>query len=62
MTEEIERLKRCITMAMGCISPLGKTKDERLAWYRLLDAMEGREPRGVEDIPALSPKESEWLD
>jgi hypothetical protein len=43
--EEFERLKRCITMAMGCISPLSKNPDERLAWYRLLDALEGREPR-----------------
>jgi len=32
-------------MAMGCISPLSERSDERLAWYRLLDAIEGREPR-----------------
>jgi len=45
LREENERLKRCITMAMGCITPLAKNVDERLAWYRLLDAIEGREPR-----------------
>lgn len=44
-SEEIARLLRCINMAMGCISPLSQNKDERLAWYRLLDAIEGREPR-----------------
>ena len=39
------QLLRCINMAMGCISPLSSSIDERLAWYRLLDALEGREPR-----------------
>lgn len=43
--QEIDRLHRCITMAMGCISPLSVDRDERLAWYRLLDAIEGREAR-----------------
>lgn len=43
--DEIERLRRCISMAMGCISPLSKNIDEVLAWQRLLDASEGREPR-----------------
>ena len=43
---EISRLMRCIRMAAGCISPLSNNVDERLAWYRLLDAIEGREPRG----------------
>jgi len=43
--EEAHRLLRCIRMAMGCISPLSRNVDERLAWYRLLDAVEGREPR-----------------
>lgn len=42
---ELERMLRCIHMAMGCISPLSRNYDERLAWYRLLDAIEGREPR-----------------
>ncbi len=42
---EIERLRRCISMAMGCLSPHSQRPDERLAWYRLLDATEGREPR-----------------
>lgn len=42
---EVGRLLRCINMAMGCLSPLAKTADERLAWLRLLDGMEGREPR-----------------
>jgi hypothetical protein len=43
--DELGRVLRCVNMAMGCISPLSKNPDERLAWYRLLDAMEGREPR-----------------
>ena len=42
---DIERLHRCIRMAMGCLDPLSKNYDERLAWHRLLDALEGREPR-----------------
>lgn len=42
--KEPERLRRCISMAMGCISPI-HGGDESLAWYRLLDALEGREPR-----------------
>ena len=40
-----DRLERCIAMAMGCLDPLAKRPDEALAWYRLLDAIEGREPR-----------------
>jgi hypothetical protein len=43
--EDNARLRRCIHMAMGCISPLSKNPDERLAWYRLEDAVNGREPR-----------------
>lgn len=44
--EEIARLKRCISMAMGCLDPESPhNPDERLAWYRLHDAMQGREPR-----------------
>ena len=46
---ETDRLLRCINMAMGCISPLSANVDERLAWYRLLDAVEGREPRDTLD-------------
>lgn len=42
---ELGRILRCVNMAMGCLSPLSKKPDERLAWYRLLDALEGREPR-----------------
>lgn len=42
---EIERLRHCISMAMGCITPLSKNNDERLAWYRLFDALEGKQPR-----------------
>ena len=45
MTGEVGRLLRCINAAMGCLSPLSKNVDERLAWHRLLDAFEGREPR-----------------
>ncbi len=44
-TAEERRLLHCINMAMGCISPLSNNNDERLAWYRLLDAIEGRFPR-----------------
>lgn len=43
--DEVGRILRCVNMAMGCIDPLSKNRDERLAWYRLLDALEGREPR-----------------
>jgi hypothetical protein len=46
LTAQVSRQRRCIHMAMGCISPLSANNDERLAWFRLLDAIEGREPRG----------------
>jgi len=50
LTEQVARQRRCIHMAMGCISPLSPNNDERLAWFRLLDAIEGREPRaGLEE-------------
>lgn len=42
---EISRLKRCISMAMGCIDPESRNPDERLAWLRLHDALAGKEPR-----------------
>lgn len=42
---ENARLLRCINMAMGCLTPLSANREERLAWYRLFDAREGREPR-----------------
>lgn len=42
---EVERLMRCINMAMGCLDPESKNRDEALAWYRLYDAEVGREPR-----------------
>jgi hypothetical protein len=42
---EIAHLHRCISMAMGCLHPLSSNVDERLAWQRLSDAIEGREPR-----------------
>ena len=45
MGDEIERLRCCITMAMGCLDPLSKNPDERLAWYRLHDALNGKEAR-----------------
>ncbi len=38
-------MRRCITMAMGCLDPHSANLDERLAWYRLKDALDGREPR-----------------
>ncbi len=43
--DELGRILRCVNMAMGCLDPFSKNLDERLAWYRLLDAYEGREPR-----------------
>jgi hypothetical protein len=43
----IDRLRRCITMAMGCLDAESKNPDERLAWLRLSDGMEGREPRAA---------------
>ena len=46
---EVGRLYRCIHMAMGCLSPMAHNRDERLAWLRLLDAVEGREPRNSLD-------------
>ncbi len=45
LTAANARLLRCINAAMGCLHPLSDRPDERLAWYRLLDALEGREPR-----------------
>lgn len=45
MVAEVERLKRCISMAMGCINPDATDRDLRLAWFRLADALDGREPR-----------------
>lgn len=51
---DIARMRRCVEAAMGCLDPLSRNNDERLAWYRLLDAMEGREPRSVFDYPACS--------
>ncbi len=50
--DTVPRLLRCINMAMGCIDPLSKNRNERLAWYRLLDAIEGREPRSFLDPQA----------
>lgn len=44
---EIERLKRCISMAMGCINPEATDRDLRLAWFRLADALDGKEPRAA---------------
>lgn len=43
--DEMGRILRCVNMAMGCLDPHSQNADERLAWYRLLDALEGREPR-----------------
>ena len=43
--EKNQRLIHCIEMTMGCLNPLSKNNDERLAWYRLLDAINGDEPR-----------------
>lgn len=48
---EVERLMRCIDMAMGCLDPDSKNRDERLAWFRLYDAKMGREPRAGLDVP-----------
>jgi hypothetical protein len=42
---EVERLLRCINMAMGCLDPESANRNEALAWYRLYDAEMGREPR-----------------
>ncbi len=43
-----ERLERCVTSAMGCLDASGiGGPDQRLAWLRLLDATEGREPRAA---------------
>jgi hypothetical protein len=52
-------MRRCITMAMGCLDPLSNDPDERLAWYRLHDALEGKEPRNclTYDLDPRSPAE-----
>lgn len=47
LKRENKRLLRCINMAMGCITPLSRNVDERLAWYRLADAIQGKEPRAA---------------
>lgn len=39
------RLTRCIVMAMGCLDPNDDNPDVRLAWFRLVDAIDGNEPR-----------------
>ena len=46
--DELGRVLRCAYMAMGCLDAESANRDERLAWLRLLDAMEGREPREPE--------------
>lgn len=51
---DINRLRRCIESAMGCLDPLSNIPDERLAWYRLLDALDGREPRSMWNEPGIS--------
>lgn len=43
--DELGRVLRCVYMAMGCLSPIAANRDERLAWLRLSDAVNGREPR-----------------
>ena len=43
--DEMGRILRCVNITMGCFDPQSQNADERLAWYRLLDAFEGREPR-----------------
>jgi hypothetical protein len=45
MSRVEDRMRRCITMAMCCLDPLSNEPDERLAWYRLKDALDGKEPR-----------------
>jgi hypothetical protein len=45
MRKDIDRLMRCIDMAMGCLNPDSENRDEALAWHRLYDAEMGREPR-----------------
>lgn len=53
---EVDRLMRCIDMAMGCLDPESQNRDEALAWYRLYDAEMGREPRAsLERQPILRP-------
>ena len=54
---ETDRLLRCINMAMGCLDPNSANVDERLAWYRLLDAITGREPRNALDKELLPRKQ-----
>lgn len=39
------RLTRCVVMAMGCLDPNDDNPDVRLAWFRLVDAIDGNEPR-----------------
>jgi hypothetical protein len=52
-TEREAQLIRCITMAMGCLDPDSPSIDESLAWWRLSDALAGREPRaGIYDLRA----------
>ena len=48
--DELGRVLRCVYMAMGCLSPVSTNPDERLAWHRLADALEGNEPRTPDGI------------
>lgn len=45
MSDEMEAIKRSIVSAMGCLSPVGPSADERLAWHRLNGALKGEAPR-----------------
>ena len=60
MSRAEDRMRRCITMAMGCLDPLSRDPDERLAWYRLADALDGKEPRSclTHDLDPRSPEET----
>lgn len=42
---ENRRLLRCIQRAAACLHPEVGSDHERLAWWRLWDALNGQEPR-----------------
>lgn len=55
------RLTRCVVMAMGCLDPNDDNPDVRLAWFRLVDAIDGNEPRAsLAAPPATDAQAPEW--
>lgn len=55
MDKDAGRVRRGIKMAMGCLNPGSRSFDERLAWFRLSDVLNGYEPRSIPEVDAPLP-------